>query len=348
MVTCEVEEMATGDLHIFNMPYHPCPILPTTLPEPDSKMLNLESLFQIEHLDPHPFNLAQQLARRVASTKNKDAAVLFVGDKGLGKSVSACGLAHGVNRELYRLQPGRDMIDIFNWPRDISVIDPVTTLNCLNAARPKCCVVFLDDMSISMDSRRSMSRESIESSEVWITMRTMRQVVIGTTVTGSLIDKRARENFTYVIKMIDDTRYDDLFENGKGVRFGDLRGVYKDPLADELKFPRIKLKENGNNIVISKLMCFPPPRDLLDYYNGFRDSEAQRLRQKNLTPEGQEEEGFEPPRRHTAYDCFKEYVKEHKQNNNDLSAYYDEIWNAVKNKGFNVSRQTIVTYMNRK
>ncbi len=81
-------------------------------------------LFRVKGLDPAPFNLAKELAKRVTNDKNKDATVLFVGQKGHGKSVSSLGLAHGVMEEIQKIQPQRTCEDIFNWPRDIAVIDP--------------------------------------------------------------------------------------------------------------------------------------------------------------------------------------------------------------------------------
>jgi len=250
--------------------------LPGYVPEPESVFE--KDLFHIEYLCPTPFNLAKHLAERVTGLKNKDAAVLFVGNKGHGKTKAATGLAEGVMYAIHEAQRTRSLYDIFDWERDIASISSEKTLKCLNAKRPKSCVVLLDDMSISSDAREHQTKKNIKTSHVWITIRNLRAVIIGTTVEGSLIDIRERRNFNYVIKMKDDTRYDNLFGDNKGVRIGDLRGVYKDGITDEIKYPRIKLIENNNHIVLSNILCFPPSNDLGAYVDTLRDDEAEKLR----------------------------------------------------------------------
>jgi hypothetical protein len=245
-------------------------------PAPTSKV---EPETEILYWDDEPFNLAEDLARRVTGSGNLDATILLVGERGSGKSEAALGLAEGTMKAINRLMPNRSLNDIFDWQRDIAVIDPKNTLKVLNAPRPKSSIVLLDDMSVSIDSRKHQSRENIENSHVWITMRSLRQVVIGTTISGSLIDKRARDNFAYVILMKSKKPYDNIFGQNKGVRMGDLRGVYRNELTDNIRFPRLKGKEHDNNIVYNNIYCFPPGEKLLKYYNDYRESEAERLRQ---------------------------------------------------------------------
>jgi ribosomal protein S27E len=234
---------------------------------------------EILYWDDEPFNLAEDLAKRVTGSGNLDATILLIGERGSGKSEAALGLAEGTMNAISKLSPNRSLKDIFDWQRDIAVIDLKNTLKVLNAPRPKSSIVLLDDMSVSIDSRKHQTKENIDNSHVWITMRSLRQVVIGTTISGSLIDKRARDNFAYVILMKPKKPYDHIFGQNKGVRMGDLRGVYRNELNDQIRFPRIKGKEHGNNVVYNNIYCFPPGEDLLKYYNEFRESEAERLRQ---------------------------------------------------------------------
>jgi hypothetical protein len=144
-------------------------------------------------------------------------------------------------------------------------------------------------------------------------MRSLRQVVIGTTISGSLIDKRARDNFAYIILMKQHKPYDDVFGQNpnKGVRMGDLRGVYRNELNDNTRFPRLKTKEHGYNVVYSNIYCFPPSNDLLTYYNNYREGEAERLRRIPNENENVEDNISIP----TCPKCFKTDLRFSKKEN---------------------------------
>jgi hypothetical protein len=137
--------------------------------------------------------------------------------------------------------------------------------------------------------------------------------------------------------MQDDTRYDDLFAPGYGVRIGDLRGVQKGGIEGDVLYPRIKLVQNDNHIVISSIYCFPPSRELDAYYDIFRNSEAKRLRQTSTPQQTAKEEKL------NKIDFMRKYRNEHPIGNNNPSDYITELYDAMINAGYNIERHNIAS-----
>jgi hypothetical protein len=150
-------------------------------------------LTPMPNMAPKVNSLCYYLAKRVCGEDVQDALVILSGPRGSGKSISALDLADGIAKYISILKYGdashkKEFFNISN----VASIDEESLLNIISKVEIENSVIILDDGSIALNSRNSMSTINKAVVNLITISRHKRNVVIITTPSRGQIDVAIR------------------------------------------------------------------------------------------------------------------------------------------------------------
>ncbi len=220
----------------------------------------------LPNMKPNVKSLCTHLAERVCGKDLQDALIILSGKRGSGKSISALSLAKGIGNEISRLKYGNfsQSTNIFNIDH-VTSIDEESLLNIISTVGIENSVIILDDGSIALNSRNSMSAINKAVVDLITISRTKRNVVIITTPARGQIDVQIRNMCSHWAE-ITDSHHEDGYNgmtfrrvffnqnNGKtftaNITAQDLG--YEGPNANKIKFNRWIVPKPNDPILIQE------------------------------------------------------------------------------------------------
>lgn len=170
-------------------------------------LTQLESFFKIAPIDESKLKiktLPKYFAERVSQKSTQDVLCVLSGERGSGKSVTAVSLAKMCADELSIIDYGdkshsREYFTIDN----VASIKEESLLNLIGfIGKRKRQVIILDDASLAVNNRNSMSLINKIVNDVLTISRTQRDIVILTTPSASLVDLSIRRMMSFKMHII--------------------------------------------------------------------------------------------------------------------------------------------------
>ena len=149
-------------------------------------------------------SLCTHIAERVCGKDIQDALIILSGKRGSGKSISALTLAKGISKEISRLKYGdfSHADNIFNITH-VSSIDTASLLNIISTVEIANSVIILDDGSLALNSRNSMTNINKMVVNLITVSRHKGNVVIITTPSRGQIDIQIRNMCSHWAEITD-------------------------------------------------------------------------------------------------------------------------------------------------
>jgi hypothetical protein len=153
---------------------------------------------------PQVKSLCTHIAERVCGEDVQDALIILSGKRGSGKSISALTLGEGISKEISRLKYGNlsHAEEIFNISH-VSSIDPSSLLNIISTVNIQNSVIILDDGSLALNSRNSMTNINKMVVNLITVSRHKGNVVIITTPSRGQIDVQIRNMCSHWAEITD-------------------------------------------------------------------------------------------------------------------------------------------------
>jgi len=173
----------------------------------DTYLALLDSFCNASPIVDKPLNLKslpKYFAERVSQTSTQDVLCVLSGERGSGKSVTAVSLAKLCADELSIIDYGdkshsREYFNIEN----VASIKEESLLNLIGfIGKRKRQVIILDDASLTVNNRNSMSVINKIVNDVLTISRTQRDIVILTSPSAALVDLSIRRMMSFKIHII--------------------------------------------------------------------------------------------------------------------------------------------------
>lgn len=243
-----------------------------------------KNVFKKFHPDPNVPTLAWMIAKRVTDPVIElDCTILVTGPKGSGKSIACVGLGYDISKAIAVINHRKELSKLSSSDRELKVIeyaneyfnmehiksvDREGTMEMFSGdiITKNNSILLCDDVSISANSRDSMTKNNKILSKIMTVSRPYRNVIILNTVYSTLIDKVARGFADIVIEMV-------------GIDKKRKRSVMKVFLhhinQSNGKEYRKYFKYNGKRIIY--WVSYLPPKKLMTDYHDLRMKKTKEM-----------------------------------------------------------------------
>lgn len=221
--------------------------------------------------------LSEIFAKRLTGEWKADASMLIVGERGSGKSYAAVSLAMGIASEVAQREGGT-WEDYFDIDTHLAITDPRETIRIMTNLE-RYHVYILDDVGVSADSRRAMTKENVNLTQIFEICRIQHAALILTAPIGSLVDSRFRELVAY---------YGTMFRKFPEIECTAMK-VYKvgHDFQGNKRLSKIRFRDkDGKRCVIAVYMVQKPPKFMCDKYDEQRLKFTQEAIGRMFVPKG--------------------------------------------------------------